>query len=178
MNNLQEAQSDMKNGYGYGSIGVFISGMVWITAGLSIHYYSFQKGMWTLIIGGMLIFPLATFIGKLLGIKGGHDKSNPLGKLAMEGTLWMILCIPLAYGLSLVKEAWFFQGMLLIIAGRYLTFASVYGLRIYWILGSVLGLAAYALFKIEARAFMSALTGGSIEILFGIVIFALYKYGK
>ena len=29
--------------------------------------------------------------------------------------------------------------MLLIIGGRYLTFSSIYGIRLYWILGAVLG---------------------------------------
>jgi len=43
---------------------------------------------------------LATLIGKLIGIKEGHNKNNPLGKLAMEGTKWMIACIP--FGLWIV----------------------------------------------------------------------------
>ena len=118
MNNLQEAQNDMKNGYGYGSIGVFISGIVWVTASVMVHYSTSQKGIWTLLIGGMLIFPLATLVARLIGVKGAHAKNNPLGKLVMEGTIWMIMSIPLAYGLSLIKTEWFFQGMLLIIAGR------------------------------------------------------------
>ncbi|MDR6562860.1 MULTISPECIES: DUF7010 family protein [unclassified Arcicella] len=178
MDNLKEAQEDMRNGYGYGSIGIFVSGTVWITAGLMVNLYSSQKGIWTLIIGGMFIFPLATLIEKLIGIKGGHHKGNPLGKLAMEGTIWMIMCIPLAYGLSLVKTEWFFQGMLLIIAGRYLTFASIYGLRIYWLLGIVLGLAAYGLFITNALDFVSALTGGLIEIVFGVIVYVLYRDNK
>lgn len=178
MDNFNEAQEDMRDGYGYGSIGIFVSGTVWITAGLMVNLYSSQKGIWTLIIGGMFIFPLATLIEKLIGIKGGHHKDNPLGKLAMEGTIWMIMCIPLAYGLSLVKTEWFFQGMLLIIAGRYLTFASIYGLRIYWLLGIVLGLAAYGLFIMKALDFTSALTGGLIEIVFGVIVFVLYRKNK
>ena len=178
MNNLKEAQENMRNAYGYGSIGIFISGTVWVTAGLIVNLYSSHKGIWTLIIGGMLIFPLATLIGKLMGIKGAHNKDNPLGKLAMEGTIWMIMCIPLAYGLSLVKTEWFFQGMLLIIAGRYLTFASIYGLRIYWLLGIILGLAAYVLFKMKALDHTSALTGGLIETVFGVIVFVLYRHNK
>ena len=153
MNNLQVAQSDMRSGYGHGSIGVL-----------------------ALIIGGMLIFPISALMGKLIGIKGVHDKNNPLGKLAMEGTIWMIMCIPLAYGLSLVKLEWFFQGMLMIIAGRYLTFASIYGRRIYWILATSLGFAAFVLFKIEVDAYISAFTGGLIEIIFGVIIYIQYKY--
>lgn len=176
--NLQDAQDDMRDGYGYGSIGVFVSGIVWVFSSLIVNYHSSQKGIWTLIIGGMFIFPMATLIGKLMGIKGGHNKNNPLGKLAMEGTIWMIMCIPLAYGLSLIKVEWFFQGMLMIIAGRYLTFASIYGMRLYWVLGTILGLAAYTLFKMEAGSLPSALTGGLIEIIFGIVIYGLYRYDK
>lgn len=175
MDNIQDAQADMRNGYGYGSTGVFISGIVWLISGLVVNLQSPQKGIWALIIGGMFIFPLSALIGKLIGIKGGHNKNNPLGKLVMEGTIWMIMCIPLAYGLSLNKTEWFFQGMLMIIAGRYLTFASIYGMRLYWILGAVLGLAAYILFKMEAGAFPSALTGGLIEIIAGIIIYGLYR---
>lgn len=178
MNNLQDAQSDMRNSYGYGSIGVFVSGMIWLTSSLVINAYSSEKGIWTLIIGGMLIFPLATLIGKLIGIKGQHTKNNPLGKLAMEGTIWMIVCIPLAYGLSLVKAEWFFLGMLMIISGRYLTFATIYGMRIYWILGAILAAISYTLYNMKTDSFTCALTGGIIEMIFGIIIYLLYKYNK
>lgn len=174
MMNLQDAQQDMKNGYGYGSVGVIVSGIVWLISSLAVNFYSSKNGIWTLMIGGMLIFPVANLIGKLIGLKGGHDKNNPLAKLTMEGTIWMIMCIPLAYGLSLMKAEWFFQGMLMIIAGRYLTFATVYGVRIYWVLGAMLGVAAYILFKLEATAFISALTGGLIEIILGTIIYISY----
>lgn len=178
MNHLDKAQHDMKNGYAYGSTGVLVSGIIWILSSLAVHFYNPQKGIWCLIIGGIFIFPLSTLIGKLAGIKGEHQKGNPLGKLAMEGTIWMIMCIPLAYGLSLHKAEWFFQGVLMIIGGRYLTFATIYGTKMYWILGAVLGLAAFILFKTEAGAFLSALTGGSIEMIFGIVIYGLYRNDK
>lgn len=46
-----------------------------------------------------------------------------------------------------------FQEMLMIIGGRYLTFASMFGMRIYWILGAILGLSAYILFKLQARLY-------------------------
>ncbi|GGD53551.1 hypothetical protein GCM10011361_20320 [Muriicola marianensis] len=175
MDNLHKAQEDMRNSYGYGSIGALVSGTVWITAGLVVDFYSPQKGIWALLIGGVLIFPVSSLIERLIGLKGAHDKNNPLGKLGMEGTIWMIMCIPLAYGLSLIKSEWFFQGMLMIIGGRYLTFASIFGMRFYWVFGAALGLSAYVLFKLQARDFTSALTGGLIEIVFGIVLYALFR---
>lgn len=175
---LQDSQQDMKTGYAYGSTGVLVSGIIWVISSLIVNFYSPQKGIWALLIGGVLIFPLSALMGKLMGIKGEHQKNNPLARLAMEGTIWMIMCIPLAYVLSLSKAEWFFQGMLMIIAGRYLTFVSIYGLRIYWVLGAALGLAAFILFRFEIAAFPSALTGGLIEIVFGSIIFSNYKRKK
>lgn len=178
MDNLKEAQQDMKDNYGYGSVGVFVSGAIWFLSSLAVNFYTPQKAIWVLIIGGIFIFPLSTFIGKLTGIKGDHHKGNPLGKLAMEGTIWMIMCIPLAYGLSLHKTEWFFQGMLMIIGGRYLTFASIYGTKIYWLLGGILGLAAFSLFKTAAGAFLSAFTGACVEMIFGVIIYSMYRRDK
>ncbi|GAB0157640.1 hypothetical protein CHRYSEOSP005_29190 [Chryseobacterium sp. Alg-005] len=175
MDSISDAQNDMKNGYGYGSTGVIVSGVVWLTSCLIACFYSSQHAMWALIIGGMFISPLAALVEKLVGIKGRHEKNNPLATLAMESTVWMIMCIPLAYGLSLSNVGWFFQGMLMIIGGRYLTFASIYGVHFYWILGTVLGLSAIILFTIKADAWISSLTGGSIEIIMGGVLYSLYK---
>nr|HPH17952.1 hypothetical protein [Haliscomenobacter sp.] len=142
---------------------------------LAGYFYSSQHAIWTLIIGGMFIYPLGTLIEKLLGHRGGHDKANPLGNLAMEGTIWMIMCIPLAYGLSFIKTEWFFQGMMMIIAGRYLTFASIYGMRLYWGLGALLGLSAYGLFSMGAGDFTSALTCGIIEMVFGLGVYVRFR---
>lgn len=175
MQNLSEAQRDMRNGYANGSIGIIVSGIVWSLSSFSTYYYSTSIGIWTLIIGGMFIFPVGVLIEKLMGLPGSHQKDNPLGKLAMEGTLWMIMCIPLAYGLSLVKAEWFFQGMMMIIAGRYVTFASIYGMRLYWGLGALLGVSAYLLFSLRASDFTSALAGGIIEITMGIAFYIVFR---
>lgn len=175
MQNLAEAQHDMRDGYANGAIGIIVSGIVWSLSSLSIHFYSSSKGIWTLIIGGMFIFPAGMLMTKLLGIRGSHHNDNPLGKLAMEGTVWMILCIPLAYGLSLQKTEWFFQGMMLIIAGRYLTFATIYGMRLYWGLAGLLVVGAYLLFSMRASDFTSALTGGIIEITVGIAFYLIFR---
>jgi hypothetical protein len=107
-----------------------------------------------------------------------HAQDNPLGKLAMEGTIFMIMCMPLAYGLSFQKLEWFFQGMLLIIGGRYLLFATVYGLRLYWALGIGLGIAAYLLFNLNSSSFTSIVTCAVIEIAFGLVMLTTVRRRK
>jgi hypothetical protein len=175
MENLKEAQADMRIGYTNGAIGVIVSGAMWLGAGFVAVFDNSAHAIWALLIGGVFIFPVSTVIEKISGKRGNHNKGNPLGALAMEGTIWMIMCLPLAYGLSLLHHEWFFQGMLMLIGGRYLTFATLYGLKLYWILGALLGGAAYLLFGLQQPANVSAFTGGVIEIVFGIVLLINFK---
>ncbi len=172
---MAQAQHNMQKAYAGGALGALVSGSVWLVAAIVAFWVSSQTAVWTLFFGGMLIHPLGMVVGKLAGFSGQHDKNNPLGQSAMEGTLFMLLCIPLALLLSLQNHAWFFQGMLLIIGGRYLTFATLYGNKTYWLLGGVLGAAAFLLFFVKADAAISALSGSTIEIGFGIILFLGFK---
>lgn len=172
---LAEAQHDMRVAYLCGSSGVIASGLVWLVSGLVAYFVSTERAIWTLLIGGVFIHPIGVVLDKILGASGTHSSKNPLGPLALEGTLFMIMCIPLAYGLSLQHAEWFFQGMLLIIGGRYLTFATLYGVKIYWILGACLGVLAYFLFSTSASAYVSALSGATTEILFGTYLLVSSK---
>jgi hypothetical protein len=175
---ISHAQLDMCKAYADGSVGILSSGSVWFISSAVAFQFGEQKAVWALLIGGMFIFPLSILLSKLLGLPGGHDKNNYFGKSAMEGTIFMLMCIPLAFGLSLLRTEWFFQGMLMIIGGRYLTFSTFYGKKIYWILGSTLGIAAVLLFITYANALTSALTGSCIELLFGFFMFINFRRKK
>ncbi len=178
IDNISQAQSDMRKGYANGSIGMIVSGLVWLTSAIVSLQFSDNHAIWTLLVGGMFIHPLGVLLCKLMRFSGTYTKGNPLGNFGMEGTVFMIMCLPLAFGLSLQHPEWFFQGMLLIIGGRYLTFASIYGNKLYWVLGAVLGVAAYLLFNYKVHSFGSALTGSLIEIIFGLYIFITFRKNK
>jgi hypothetical protein len=175
---IEQAQKDMCQSYADGSVGIITSGIMWLFSAIIVAQFSPKHGIWALLIGGMLIFPLSMILGKLLGVSGTHTKGNPLANLAMEGTILMLMCIPLAVGLSLAHPAWFFQGMLMIIGGRYLTFATIYGKKQYWLLGAILGIAAFLLFSFYAKPFSSAITGSVIEIAFGIYMFVAFRQSE
>ena len=169
-----QAQADMRKGYGNGALGILVSGLVWLTSAIAASQFTDKHAIWTLLIGGTLIFPLSLLLAKVMGVSGAHTKGNPLGSLALEGTVFMIMCLPIAFGLSLQQSEWFFHAMLLIIGGRYLTFNSIYGIKLYWILGALLGIAAYLLFGFQIRSFGSALTGAIIEITFGLYMMVTF----
>ncbi|WP_293298042.1 DUF7010 family protein [Allomuricauda sp.] len=178
LNHINVAQSDLRKGYGYGALGVLSSGLVWLVSGSVAFLVNGQTAVWTLFFGGMLIHPLGLLLARLTGVPGKHSNQNALGKLAMEGTFFMLMCIPLALLLSLQEHAWFFQGMLLIIGGRYLTFTTLYGIKIYWILGGLLGATAFGLFFLNASPGLSALSGAVVELAFGAFLFTSYKKSK
>jgi len=170
-----EAQTDMRQGYYSGAPGILASGFAWaVAAGVAI-FGSSGTSVWALLLGGMLIYPVGLLIGKVLGSRGTHTKGNPLGQLAGSSTFWLIFCLPLAYGLGLQHTSRFFLAMLLVIGGRYMVFATLYGMRLYWVLGFVLALTGFALASLSAAAYIAAIGGAAIEIAFAIICFVQHR---
>ena len=121
MTSLADAQLDMRSGYYGGWPGIIVSGSAWFAAALVALFVGPRPALATLIIGGMFIFPLSVLLGKIIGCAGTHQKGNPLAPLAIYGTIWMVLSIPIAVGAALTRIEWFFPAMLLVIGSRYPT---------------------------------------------------------
>ncbi len=164
-----QAQSDMRRGYYSGAAGVLASALAWSAAAGTAALVSPERAVWVLLIGGALIHPVGLLIGRLLGAPGAHAKGNPLGTLAAASTFWLIFSLPLAYGLGLQKPGWFFAGMLLIIGGRFLVFATVYGMRLYWVLGLVLAAAGFVAGWLDLAPAAVALLGAIVEMTFAMI---------
>ncbi len=174
---VAQAQADMRVGYLFGAPGVATSGMAWLAATAVAMAVSPKAGMWALLIGGAFIFPVSVLFTKLLGSPGKHAVGNPLGGLAVEGTVWMMAGIAVAFGVQALRLEWFFPAMLLTIGGRYFTFQTIYGMRVYWFLGATLCGAGIALALVRAPVSTSALVGGLIELAFAGGIYAQAKRG-
>lgn len=171
--NILDLQRDMRDSYYWGATGVLTSALVWCCAGFVSLMVSATSAVWALFIGGALIHPISVMMDKLLGRRGKHDPKNPLGPLAIASTLWLIFCLPIAYVVSTVNLSWFFPSMLVVIGGRYLTFAVVFGLKVYWVLGGSLAAAAYLLVKSGASPTLGAFTGSVIEFMFSVILFLM-----
>lgn len=164
------AQRDMRMAYLGGAPGALVSGLVWATAGCVALWTSPERAVWTLFIGGVFIQPLSVLLLRLLGRTGRHARGNSLAGLAMATTVWMIMMLALAYGVSLWRIALFFPAMLFVIGGRYLCFQALYGNRLYWLFGAVLALAGYGLAASGAPVALGAFAGAAIEIVFAGVL--------
>ena len=108
--------------------------------------------------------------GYIWDAPGKHSAGNQLAKLALETTVLMLMCLPLAYGLAHFRIEWFYPAVLMIVGGRYLTFATIYGTRLYWLLGALLGVGGYLGFALGFPPHVTALLGASIELAFGSIL--------
>lgn len=172
---IAQAQQDMRRGYCSGATGIAASGLAWSAAAISALLHSPQRAVWVLLVGGMLIYPLGLLLCRVLGASGSHSKGNPLGQLAGASTFWLIFCLPLAWALSLQQAAWFFYAMLLVIGGRYLVFASVYGMGLYWFMGLALAATGFIAAPLNASAFVTAAAGAAIELILAIVALGQHR---
>ncbi len=110
------------------------------------------RAVWTLFIGGVFIHPVAVLMTQTIGQSGKHSPHNPFGSLALATTFAMLFALPLAFGVSLLRIAWFFPAMLFIIGGRYLAISTIFGNRIYWFCGLALALAVLRVGTHKRRA--------------------------
>ncbi len=168
---FEAAQQDMNFSYYGGGTGVLVSGIVWCTAGFVALLNSSQSSMLTLFIGGMFIFPMSMLLSKALKRSGNHKDINPLGKLALESTVILFVGLFLAFSVAKLKVEWFYPIMLLTIGVRYLVFNTLYGLKVYWVLGAVLMLSGMLCIILDAEFMLGAFIGGVTEIIFASVIF-------
>ncbi len=162
----------MRDAYAGGGPGMFASALAWLAAGIVAVQVSPERAVLTLFAGGMLIHPVGVLLTKAIGHRGQHRHGNALGTLALETTVWLVLSMPLAYVVSLYRVDLFFPAMMLVIGGRYATFATIYGTRVYWACGGALVAAAYALASLKAAPGPAALTGAAIEAAFAVWIVA------
>ena len=175
---FKEAQEDMRNSYFGGAPGAFASGVVWLTAGITALLSTKQISVAVFFFGGMLIHPLGILLSKALKRSGKHKKGNPLSHLALESTLILFIGLFIAFLTLQIRSNWFFSIMILIIGGRYFIFSSIYGMRVYWIFGTILILSGVGGFLFNTPFYLIGFIGGIIEILFSFIILSLEKKMK
>ncbi len=173
--NIKESQLDMRQSYFGGGPGVLVSGLVWIAAGITATMSTQMTSLLVFFIGGMFIHPLGMLLSKVLKRTGKHQKDNPLGRIAMETTLLLFIGLFIAYTVYRIQPDWFYPIMLLMIGGRYVIFTSIYGMRIYWILGLLLIVVGAGLMLTDQLFWVGAIAGGVVEVVFALLIIRMER---
>lgn len=169
--NFNAAQSEMRRAYVNGGIGVLVSGIVWVIAGLVTQNISFQFGMAALFFGGMAIHPVAVLIERVAYKREKVTAPNPMEMLALQTT--PILFVGLFAGFIVSKDNpdWFFGIALLAVGARYLIFQTIYGMRHYAVLGfALIAIGFVAIWYLDMPPHLVAITGGVTELFFSIAL--------
>ena len=167
----ERLQSEIRREHYDGAPGVLTSALVWLTSSAVCFSEGTLQGVWTLLVGGALIYPISTLLTRFWVKPRAAPSPNPLNQLAGASTIWLIACCVMAYGLYHLRPELFFPAMMLTIGCRYAVFATVYGLKVYWLLGIALVAASFLSFFLWLAPSASALVGGLVELALSFVIF-------
>lgn len=85
----------------------------------------------------------------------------------VSAAAWLAAGI-VAVELSPLRSIW----VLFVIGGRYLTFATIYGTRLYWWCGAALAVAGCALGRAMTPPAPAAFAGAAIEAACAVIVFA------
>lgn len=169
--NFNTAQHEMRRAYANGGIGVLVSGIVWVIAGLVAQNISFQFGMATLFFGGMAIHPVAVLIERVTFKREKVAAPNPMKMLALQTTPILFVGLFAGFIVSKYNPDWFFAIALLAVGARYLVFQTVYGLKHYIVLGiALIAIGFAAIWYLDMPPHLVAILGGVTELFFSIVI--------
>ena len=164
-------QSEMRREHYDGAPGVLTSALVWLSASAVCSLVGTFQGVWALLIGGAMIYPISSLLTRVFVKPEPAASPNPLNQLAGASTVWLIACCIMAYGLYHLRPELFFPAMMVTIGCRYAIFATLFGLTVYWVLGLALVIASSLSFFLWLSPPFAALVGGLVELAFTYVLF-------
>jgi hypothetical protein len=173
---LSEAQRESRTVYLGGSVGQFVSGLIWLVSATVATVTEPKIGFWTLAIGGAAIFPLTQALIRLSGRKTSLSKENPLGSLAMQIAFTVPLVLPVAVAAAFYQLGWFYPGCLIIVGAHYLPFMFLYGMKTFGVLASAMLVAGFAIgTQVPQQVVLGGWVGGGILLAFAGVLWMVFR---
>ncbi len=170
---ISDAQQDNRRAYVGGGPGAFISGVLWVVAALVLKHRGVGAAFAFIFFGGMLIFPLTTFVSRQLFKREAASKSNSLGRVVPESTVAMIGGLFAAWLFLSSKPTYVFPLAAIAVGTHYAAFCTVFGDKLFWVLACLI--TAVGVLDILGYVRLPggpALAVGILEIAFGILLTA------
>ena len=135
---IAAAQREMRDVYLNGSVGTLVSGLLWIGSAVLGQWGTERQAIIVLVFGGMFIFPIMRLLLKMMGRRASLSPENPLRALSMQVAFTVPLVLPVAGGAALYELNWFYPACMIIVGAHYLPFVTMYGLKLFGILGGAI----------------------------------------
>ena len=153
---VSAAQRDVRTIYLGGFPGQLASGAIWLSSAALATWGTQKAAILTLVLGGMLIFPLAQLILKAMGRPASLPKGHPMIGLAMQIAFTIPLSLPLVAAATHAHQGWFYPSCMIIVGAHYLPFIHLYGMRMFGALAGILISGALVFAHLEAAPFPAA----------------------
>lgn len=144
---IAAAQREVRSEFLGGFVGQSVSGGIWAVSAALGTWVSPAAAIWTLFIGGVLIFPLTLLglraMGLAKGPRNGLSRDNPMGQLATQ--LTFTLNLPLIAAATLYRLDWFYPACLMGVGAHYVPFVFLYGMRMFALLAAVMMAAGFVI---------------------------------
>ncbi|TFD31213.1 DUF7010 family protein [Cryobacterium cryoconiti] len=166
-----EAQADVRRAYRGGFSGPLVSALIWAIANTVYLLVSPGAAMVALFFGGMLIFPLSAVILRMMPGRIPLPAGHPSNALAIQSAFTVPVGLLVAIALGTYEPVLFFPASLLIVGAHYFVFVSLYGTRIFAVLGGTLvALGAIGMFLVPGIGAVSGWIGGAVFLVFTPVL--------
>jgi hypothetical protein len=169
---VSQAQADVRRVHRGGFAGPLISSLVWFAASAVSVSGSPPAAMAVLFLGGCLIFPLSTLVLRIAGGPVALPKGHPSNALAMQSAFTVPLGLLVAIALGTFAPSLFFPAALIIVGAHYLTFISLYGMRLFGVLAGILvAVGAAAMLWLPLLRDISGWIGAGILLAFALPLY-------
>jgi hypothetical protein len=135
---VADAQREVRTTYLGGFVGQLVSGALWLASAALATWVSRRAGVFSLVLGGLFIFPVTQVLLRAAGRPASLRPENPLRELAMETAFLVPLLLPLVGAATLHRADWFYPAMMMVVGAHYLPFSFLYGMRPFLVLGGAL----------------------------------------
>jgi hypothetical protein len=169
VNDLLQAQAELRYSYLRGGPGAFVSGLVWLAASVATEARGVATGFAVLFLGGMTIFPLGTLLVRGVFRRPSPSKGNPGPRMVIETVFPMIGCLLGAWLLIPHRPDLVFPVAAIAVGSHYFGFRTAYGDSTYWVLAaSMCAVGGAAIFTRSVSGGAVAWIIAAIETGFGV----------
>jgi hypothetical protein len=170
-----DAQREVRTVYLGGSVGQFVSAVIWLASAAIATFSEPKLGFWALAIGGTLIFPMTQVLLRATGRRASVSKENPLGFLGMQIAFTVPFTLPVAGAAALYNLGWFYPACLLIVGAHYLPFIFLYGMKTFAFLAGSMMAAGFLIGMFASQwVVLGGWVGGGILFIFAGVLAVVF----
>jgi len=167
---VADAQREVRTVYLGGFMGQLVSGTVWLASAALGTWGTHRQAILLLVVGGMFIFPLTQLGLKAMGRPASLADDNPFRWLAMQVAFTVPLLLPLVGAAAAYRLDWFYPAMMIVVGAHYLPFMTLYGMRMFGVLGIVMLGGGVALGLWGPRTFvLGGWATGIVLLVFAVV---------